>query len=955
VNAAPDWERVRLLFHGALEVAPEARLTFVKERADDDGVFKEVMSLLETYPAADGFLSDPVMAAGVAAARAHLRRGDRVGCFEVVDLIGSGGMGEVYRARDTRLDRDVAIKVLSSGFDEDPAGRERLAREARAIAKLTHPRISTLHDVGSAHIGGVDTTYLVMEFVEGETLAARLRRGPLPLDSALPVAIDVAEALVAAHAAGVVHRDLKPANVMLTRSGAKLLDFGLARLHPQVPFADRATGIPAPESSSDSAMAGTPPYMAPEQFTGGACDARGDLFAFGAMLYEMVTGHRAFEGRSHEELVQTIVEREPAPMSTHVPDLPPALERLVSTCLAKDPEERWQTARDLLRELRWLYEDRSNRSAPAAPARAVSPRAVAAAVGFSLLLLAAVSLAPRRTPIARRTSFSVYAPDGTKFPRGTADMAVSPDGSRLVFAALFADGSRKLWIRRFDSVDTRAIDGSEGGTLPFWSPDGRSIAFFARGKLKRITEAGGVAQDICDLRLGARGGTWNREGTILFAAFGQPLMRVADTGGTPSPATIIDPARGEFGHSWPVFLPDGRHFAYLAFSSQNGQTAIYEGSLDAKAARRLFAAESRIGVAGTQLLSLSKGVLVARAYDADHRQLDGAVTPIAEHIANDTPQRSGGAFAVAGDVIAYRSASPDSRLIWFDRGGKHLSEFPTRADYHHPWLSPDETQLAVEKTDAATGRHTIWILDLRRGTTARLLLDPAGAHGPVWSPDGQRVSFASNRLGGVDLFEIRADGSAPESFVVSSKEGGLEVTDWSLDGRLLLYQTSRGGNYDLLTVSPSPNQDPQPVLQTPAREIHGQFSPDSRWIAYTSDESGTPEVYIRRFPIAGGKSQISTRGGAQPRWRRDGKELFYLALDGTLMAVSVAVRAEGIETSAPRELFKTGITGSFLERRNHYVVTRDGQRFLVNVSAEDENSAPITVVMNWEAATQSLR
>jgi Tol biopolymer transport system component len=837
--------------------------------------------------------------------------------------------------------------VLSSAFNGDPDIRVRLEHEARAIAKLTHPRINTLHDVGSARIGGVDTTYLVMEFVEGETLAARLTRGAMALDQAFAVAIDIAEALVAAHAAGIVHRDLKPANVMLTRGGAKLLDFGLARFRLPPRVADRASDRSHTAALADSAMAGTPPYMAPEQFHGAAADARSDLFGFGAMLYEMVTGRRAFDGQSHDELVNAIVGREPTPMTALVPEVPAALERLVSTCLAKDPEERWQTARDLVRELRWLRDDWSGHAPTAVAAPGIARRSLWAALALGLLLLAVLSVTPRTSESARRVSFSVHAPEGTQFPRGSADMAVSPDGSRLVFSAVDAGGSTRLWIRHFDSVETRAIAGTEGGNNPFWSPDARWIGFFAEGKLRKINESGGLARDICDVRLGARGGTWNSDGTILFAAFGQPLMQVTESGGTPSAVTVLNHARGEFSHHWPVFLPDGRRFVYLALSDTDGHTGIYAGSLDSKSTTHVVAAESRIGLAGANLLSISKGMLVAQAYDGSRARLDGAVMPIADHIATDTPQRSGGAFSVAGHVIAYRSASPDSRLIWFDRSGNRLGEFATRADYHHPWLSPDDTRLAVEKTDPATGRHTIWMLDLLRGTTARLLLDPTGAHGPVWSPEGGRIAFASNRLGGVDVFEMPADASAPESFVSGSKEGGIEVTDWSPDGRLLLYQTRRHRDYDLFTVSLSKNGGPQPLLETPAMEKQGQFSPDGRWIAYTSDESGEPEIHLRRFPIAGGKRQISTRGGAQPRWRRDGKELFYLAPDGRLMAVSVATRGADLEISAPRELFNTGITGAFVDRRNQYVVTRDGRRILVNVSDEDENPAPITVVVNW--------
>ena len=805
--------------------------------------------------------------------------------------------------------------------------------------------------MGSAPFGGATVPYLVMELVDGETLAARLARGPLPVDQALAVAIEIADALVAAHAAGVVHRDIKPANIMLTRSGAKLLDFGLARLQHSLAAAQPAGTFAGNPQTQHSALLGTLPYMAPEQLRGAEIDARTDLFAFGAVLYEMLTGRRAFDAASEAELAVAIREQEPAPLAAQVPRVSPALDRIVTTCLAKDPVERWQTAKDLLRELRWVRDDRAIQAAPAARLRNTRRAAVAAAaLAAGLLVVAAIGLT-RQPPPASRVSFSISAPEGTRFPRGTAEMAVSPDGSRLVFVAISADGNSRLWLRRFADVESRLIDGSDGARHPFWSPEGRSIAFFAQGKLKRIAEAGGLPQTICDASIDARAaGAWGRDGTILFGELGHPLSRVHDTGGVPGYATTLDASRQDYWHSWPVFLPDGRRFLFLALSKDPAQTAVYQGTLGSTQIRRAFAGESRIGVAAAHVVTLSKGLLIAQAYDADRAQISGPSTTIAERIASDASQRSGGALSAAAGVVAYRSASPDSRLIWVDRTGRRLSSLPTRADYHHPWLSPDETRIAVEKTDPATGRHGVWILDLSRGTTSRLLLDATGAHRPIWSPDGRRIGFGSNRLGGHDLYETASDGGGSEALVMSSKNGSVEATDWSLDGRFIAYQTRHQGPSDILVLPLAPPGNPLGILETMANEIQGQFSPNVRWLAYTSDESGSAEVYVRAFPDGGARQPVSVQGGAQPRWRRDGKELFYLGLDGRLMSVAVNATATTIETGPPRTMFDTGIRGGFLDRRNQYLVTKDAQRFLINLAAEDENPEPITVVMNWDAA-----
>jgi serine/threonine protein kinase len=534
MTTGADWDRVKQLFHEALDTSPDARLAFVEARASDAQVFQEVMSLLQAYPSAEGFLSTPADPVQVGAVLARLDSGDQLGPFRITGLIGAGGMGEVYRAWDTRLDRPVAIKVVPQALSIDGAARERFEAEARAISRLTHPRISTLYDVGSASIGSATVQYLVMELVDGETLAARLRRGALPVDEALAIAIDIAEALAAAHAAGVVHRDVKPANIMLTRSGAKLLDFGLARLRPSPLAAASARPNAGDPATQRTGLLGTLPYMAPELLRGAGTDARTDLFAFGAVLYEMLTGSAAFAGESEADLVVAILEREPTPIATRQPLTPPTLARLVATCLAKDLQDRWQTSHDLVRALQWIRDDRS-RPAPSAPTTSVVSRRVLAWVGVAAaVLIGALAIAAWKRPIVNpsRVTFSVFATAGTQFPRGTAELAVAPDGSGLVFVAIASTGTRQLWLRRFDLADNQLLAGTDDAASPFWSPDARWIAFVARGKLWKIAPTGGQPQVVCDAQPYAHG-TWNHDGTILFSGYSQSISRVSENGGMP--------------------------------------------------------------------------------------------------------------------------------------------------------------------------------------------------------------------------------------------------------------------------------------------------------------------------------------------------------------------------------------------------------------------------------------
>jgi serine/threonine protein kinase len=968
VTTGPNWGRVKQVFQEALDLPAQERLPHARAQCEHDpALLAEVESLLAAHQDAGSFAERPgeellnalPSEPGVPAAddRAPLlTEGARLGAYEIQSLVGAGGMGEVYRARDTRLDRSVAIKVLRVPVGHDRT-RERFEREARAVAALNHPHICTLHDVG--HEDGID--FLVMEHLTGETLAARLSRGPLPVNHAVDMAIQIASALDSAHRAGIVHRDLKPGNIFLTHDGgpanpsiAKLLDFGLAKARPLVAAAtasDRSSPLTTP-----GMLVGTVRYMAPEQLEGKAADARTDIFAFGAVIYEAIAGRRAFDGASDAHVMAAILEHDPPALAGLQPLTPSSLERVITTSLAKNADDRWHTARDLLHALALVRDG----DAVARPAREFTvPRALrrlrpwAVAAGIAVTAAASVAIDSSRSnaPALTTISFPIQPPAGTRFPLGGAGMAVSPEGNRLAFVAA-GGGRSQIWVRRFDSIEPRAISGTENATYPFWSPDGRSIGFFADGKVKRIAEAGGDAQVLCEMPAFAGiagGGAWSRDGIIIFSALDGPIRGVPDTGGVAAPVTTIDVHRKERSHGWPVFLPDGRRFLYVARSTDRGQTGIYQGSLDSAQTRFVLAAESRPALLGPYLLVLSNGALVAYVFDADQARISGEPIVVAKRVESDSPLRSGGAYTTVNTALAYRSASPNSRLVWFDRAGKQLGTVGEPGDYTHPSLSSDDKRVAIERTDTTTGRHAIWILDLVRGTTSRLAFDATGAHDPVWSPDGSRVAFSSNRLGLLDLYSIGADGADGDGVLLTSSAAwGHSATDWSPDGRLLLYDHRRPGQTDLWIQPASPGSKGESFVATPANESRAQFSPDMRWIAYTSDESGVSEVYVRRFPGADGKWQVSTHGGLEPRWRRDGKELFYRARDGTLMAADVPADHSRFESGTPRALFNPGTSAPV-----NYVATRDGQRFLLIIGGDAEDSAPITVVLNWKAPLEN--
>jgi Tol biopolymer transport system component len=889
-----------------------------------------------------------------------LTSGIKLGPYEILSSLGSGGMGEVYRARDTRLERTVAIKVLPAHLSSDPVRKQRFEREARTISSLNHPHICVLHDIG--HQDGMD--YLVMECVEGETLEKRLEKGPLPLEQVVKIGAEVADALDKAHCSGVVHRDLKPGNVMLTATGAKLLDFGLAKPAALAVAATVTASAKDSPVTEEGTIVGTFQYMSPEQVGGKEVDGRSDIFSLGAVLYEMVTGKKAFEGESQLSVASAILEKEPAPISAIKPMTPPALDHAVKKCLAKAPDERWQSASDLASELKWIAESGSQAGvpAPAAERRRTRERlgwVLAAALLVPLIATMAVTVIhlrekPSGGPAAR---FHFAPPEKGTFG-GISLPVVSPDGQWIAFRAFGADGLvAHLWVRSLDSLNIQMLPGTEGATSPFWSSDSKSIAFFASGELKRIDLAGSPPQTLCDALGGIGAGAWSQDDVILFRPdWTGPLYRVSATGGEPKPVTELDPSHQETYHAYPEFLPDGHHFLFYIASSQRGKAGIYVGSVDSKEKKRVLDAASKAVYASGYLLYARGNTLTAQRFDWKRLELVGEPVPVGQQVAIQSgPALSGTAFAAfsvsQNGVLAYRTASGgNTQLTWFDRHGNRGSTVGTPAEYSNPSLSSDGSRLAVGREDPQTGTRDLWIFDLKRGTSSRLTSDPADDLNPVWNLDGSRIFFTSNRKGARDIYEKPTSGIGDETVLLESKQP-KSANDVSLDGQYLVYDSgiafSRSVELWILPLF----GDRKPFLFAHSGESpisQAKFSPNSHFIAYSSSETGQSEVYVQTFPEARGKWQISTEGGSEATWRRDGKELFYIG-QKKLMAVEVKTDANLLQAGIPQALFEIPLLPTTTVR-NRYVVTSDGQRFLFNVAAEVNEASMINVVVNWTSA-----
>jgi serine/threonine protein kinase len=875
-----------------------------------------------------------------------LASGTKLGPYEIQSSLGAGGMGEVYRARDTRLERDVAVKVLPANLSSDPSLRLRLEREAKAVSKLSHPHICTLHDIG--HQDGVD--FLVMELVEGETLERRLVKGPLPPEQTLRFAAQIADALAEAHKRGITHRDLKPSNVMLTKAGTKLMDFGLAKQAARLsaPFAEMTTE--QSKLTEEGTIVGTFRYMAPEQLEGKEPDARTDIFGLGEVIYEMATGKPAFSGKSRASLIAAILTAEPQPMTGLQPLTPPALERVVKKCLAKDPDERWQSASDLASELNWIAEGTSQ----AAETGRVAVRRrrrertgwLLASAFFLLMLASGAAWWNSSNQRPRPMYFHTSVP----FPAN--DLALSHDGRMLAIVAYSAQANNYvLWTYEVGGHRINELDGTQGTSYPFWSPDGKFIGFFADGKLKKVGVSGGPPEVLCDAPNG-RGGTWNRDGVILFTpdAASTGLFRVPSSGGTPVAITSLDTSRSETSHRWPVFLPDGKHFLYLGanFSGLLENNAIFLGSLDSQEKRLLVSTSANAAYAepGYLLYLRDNKTLVAQPFDLRRHVLSGEPFPLSDEVLY-FPQVDRAVYSVSGrDILVTQTGKGASlsQLTWFDRGGRPAGTVGVSGSHNNVRLSPDGHRVTTDLTDA-DGRHrNIWIGELAQGlATTRLTFDPSFDSNPIWSPDGKQILFSSNRKGGFRLYLKNADGSGSEE----------EVTDLGIVGQGNAWDWSRNGKYILVRKANQlwfiswPERVAKPLLQVRWTVRSAQFSPDGQWMAYASNETGSTEIYVSPFPSINGKWQVSSGGGQEPRWRQDGKELFYLSADGTIMAVAVTT-GTSFKAASPVTLFQSHRPQPVSSQDDFsYDVSSDGQRFLIATKVVEANAAPLSILLNW--------
>jgi serine/threonine protein kinase len=891
-----------------------------------------------------------------------LSSGSKLGPYEIQAPLGAGGMGEVYRATDTRLNRVVAIKVLASHLNSSPELKQRMEREARAISALNHAHICHLYDIGSQN----GTDYLVMEFLEGETLAAKLLKGAMPLNEVLRVGAAISEALSAAHCQGIVHRDLKPGNIMLTKSGAKLMDFGLAKsmgmatststMNPPSFTAVATLSGPSPLSPLTTAgnIVGTVQYMSPEQIEGKEADARSDIFALGAVLYEMASGKRPFEGKSQISLASSILEKDPEPITSINNQIPPSFEHLLKTCLKKNPEDRFQSAQDIKLELEWIALEKPTAAPAIAPSRSTHKERLFWSAALVIVLLAGVlatAFLSRSSQSARSIRAVINPPPKTSMNL-LGDFAgppiVSPDGSAIAFTATDPGGKIALWVRPTDSLDARLLSGTEGAIFPFWSPDSNALGFFADNKLKTIDLNNSSAQVVADAPFG-RGGAWGAGGEILYAPNTQvPLMRVNVEGGTPVQATKLDAAL-HTSHRWPFFLPDGKHFLYVAInhdSAKSGNNAVYFASLDGRVNRQLFRAESNAIYADGFILFARGDQLMAQRFDVNSGVLSGASASVVKGIANDVSTWHMDASASPNGLLIFSSGgSADWELIWSDRNGKFIGTVADKlTNLFTARLSPQGDRIALQIDNA---QSDVWVQDIARGVRTRLTFGPVANQGPVWSPDGKWITYNSDRNGHSGLYRKHSDGSGDEEVLREENAEGLIPDDWSRDGKLLLYSRSVGMEWEIRALPLEGDRKSYVVVPHAITTITSRphISPNGRWIAYPSAESGTSEVYVAAFGGGQGKWQVSASGGEQPQWSRDGKELFYVDPTFNVYTVPVTEAGSALQFGTPKVMIPSA---NWSAPSVFFDLTPDGKKILLD-RVEQQVSQSVTVVTNFTA------
>jgi eukaryotic-like serine/threonine-protein kinase len=960
------WRQVETLYHAALEREPGARDTFLAHAcAGDEELRREVEELLRYDGAAGSFIQGNALAFearrlepdALSQTAPQLLPGQQIGAYKILALLGRGGMGVVYRARDERLRRDVAIKVLPASYASDADRLRRFEQEAHATSALNHPNILTIHDIGTQD----GAPFIVAELLEGEELRAQLESGAIPARKALEYAQQITQGLAAAHEKGITHRDLKPENLFVTKDGrVKILDFGLAKLKPTQPGVVDTDALTQKRLTDPGVVMGTVGYMAPEQVRGQETDHRSDIFAFGVILYEMLSGQRPFRGTSAIEVMNAILKEEPPELGETKPKASPQLEKLVRRCLEKRPGRRFQTASDLGFALEasaassGLSEISGGGLAASAGAPAYSrmrERGWMIAAGALALIALALGVAyfNRASSDAPAVRLAFVPPENLAFDNGLDDFViVSPDGQKLAFTGRSADGKRKLWVRPIGATEAQALPDTEDAQNPFWSPDSRSIGFGARGKLKRIELAGGRPQTLCDAtRFG--GGSWSRADVILFAPQQfTGLFQIPAAGGEPRQVTSSGPAQGEGIHLYPRFLPDGRHFLYRVIGAM-GEQKIFVGSLDTKEVKQVLTnAAPAVYAPPGWILFVRDGALVAQAFDTDRLELKGEAFLLTQP--TNTVNVFGVPLSVSdnGVLIWQGDRHRDYQLVWFDRAGKQVGAVGAAMKVHSgqtPRLSPDGKRVAIQLRDPQLTNSDIWVIDLQSNIPTRLTFHPLADTLPIWSPDGSRIVFQTGRGRVPDLYQTAASGVGAEEMLL---KGASAPTDWSPDGRFILYSPIVDMARQEVWALPLPlGPPPYQLLKASFDVRQAQISPDGHWLAYVSDESGSYEIYVQPFTAEGklgsDKKRISISGGSNPRFRRDGQELFYVATDGQMMAVKI--NAGTFET--PKALFKTRLLTGIIQTGIEYDVTADGQRFLIGTQVGEPT--PVSVILNWMA------